>query len=106
MAAAGVLEEGNVVGCRAARDPARSEIIEVAAHVALLDRTACDRRQDVADAVEGRLAPVHEYQRTLRAVVVCLAGLRRVAADEIEMRAGFQVRALDQRRVRARAARD
>ena len=103
MPAAGVLEERDVGVRPAARNRAADQIVHVAEHVAFPDCSAGDRAQDIADAVEGRLATVGENDRAPCRVVVRLARRRIVAADQVEMRPGSQQRSLDQRRVGAGA---
>src|SRR5262249_24212876 len=106
MSAAGILEHGDFFLRAAAGYRAGNERVEVAQHVALPDRTACDRAQDVADALERRLAAIDEDARASRRFVVGFARLRRGAADQVEVRAGLQVDALYQRLVRACASTD
>src|SRR5216683_3341359 len=55
MPAARVLEESDVVGAEPSRHPAADQVVEIAPHVLPPDRAARDRRQDVADPVEGGL---------------------------------------------------
>src|SRR5262245_7423482 len=106
MPAAGVLEEGDVIRGQPPRDLAARKVVVVAEYIALLDRAARDRRQDIADAVEGGLAAVDEDARTPGRLVVGLPRIGREAADQVEMGAGPQVRALHQRLAGAGAGGD
>ena len=97
VAAARVLEQRDVARLPVRPGaPAADQVVEVAEHVLLPDGAARDRLQDVADSVEGGLAPVHEDARAAGGRVVGLARLGRVAADEVEVGAGLEPFAPDQ----------
>src|SRR4029077_7594331 len=103
MSAARVLEEGDVVGAEPSRHPAADQVVEIAPHVLPPDRAARDRRQDVADPVEGGLEAVDEDAAAAGRFVVGLARVLGVATEQVQGGAGLEPRAPDERRVRGGA---
>ena len=91
MAPAAILEERHVGGRAPRRDGAAHEIIEIASDVRRADGAALDRAQYVADTGKGEFPAVDEDQAATGRLVIRLARLRRVTADEVEMRSASLV---------------
>jgi hypothetical protein len=106
MAAAGILEERDVIRSAPADDRSARKIVEVAEHIGFLDGPARDRLQNVADAAECGFPPIDEHTGSPGRCIIRFARLRRISADEIEMNAGPQIGTLDQRLMRTGAGRN
>src|SRR6185503_6911452 len=90
-------EEGDLVGRAAPGDGAARQIEEIAQHGVLADHAGLQRLQDVAGLAEGAGARVDEDAGAARRLVVGLAHAGPVGADTVDMRAGREPGAADQR---------
>ena len=84
-------------GAGAPRDGAAREIEEIAEHGLLADHAGGQRLQDVAGLAEGAGAGVDEDAGAAHHLVVGLAHVGPVGADAIDVRAGREPGAADQR---------
>ena len=84
-------------GVRAPGNSAAREIEEIAQHGVLADHAGLQRLQDVAGLAEGAGASVDEDAGAAHHLVVGLAHAGPVGADAIDVRAGRQPGAADQR---------
>ena len=96
-----VASPGSAAGSLAAR-----QLVKVGDHVGFGDRAVGQRLDDVAAFLEGAGAGVDIDPRAPHRLVVALAHLRRVGADQVDMLARAQPVAFDQRRAGKRCTGD
>ena len=97
MRAAAVLGQGDLILGPAAED-ARGDVVEIGVHIGLFDHAARDRVLQLADVVDGGGAAVDEDARPAHHLVIHLAHVGAIGADQVQMRAGPQPFPLHQRR--------